>query len=109
MSDKYIKLKYSLLYFFILTLCVQWKAANAQTPKTEQAIIAVAGKQYYRSNLHHTLLGKHYRKEWNTPALFKVVMLDTLAGGLTPYQAGGGRQSKSLRLRDANGREYVLR
>jgi hypothetical protein len=109
MSDNYFKIKYCLLYFSILTLCCQWKPVHAQTKKAEQYIISVAGKQYYRSNLHHTLWGKHYRKEWKTPALFKVVMLDTLAGGLTPYQAGGGRQSKSLRLRDANGREYVLR
>jgi hypothetical protein len=40
---------------------------------------------------------------------FKKVMLDTLAGGLTPYEAGGGRQSKTLRLKDKQGREYVLR
>lgn len=107
MTDKYLKLNYCLLYFFILSGCFQWKLANAQQPG--QSFTTVAGKQYYRSNLHHALWGKHYRTEWKTPALFKVVMLDTLAGGLTPYQAGGGRQSKSLRLRDANGREYVLR
>ncbi|HEX2684496.1 MAG TPA: ShlB/FhaC/HecB family hemolysin secretion/activation protein, partial [Ferruginibacter sp.] len=66
-------------------------------------------KQYYTGNLHQSLWGKHYRREWNTPVRFNVVKLDTLAGGLTPYEAGGGRQSKSLRLRDNNGREYVLR
>jgi len=109
MTDKCFKIKYCLLYFSILTICFQWKAVNAQSQKAAQSIITVAGKQYYRSNLHHTLWGKHYREEWKTPALFKVVMLDTLAGGLTPYQAGGGRQSKSLRLKDSNGREYVLR
>lgn len=82
---------------------------NAQTKKQAPAITIVAGKQYYTGNFHQSLWGRHYRKEWNTPAQFKVVMLDTLAGGLTPYEAGGGRQSKSLRLRDADGREYVLR
>jgi hypothetical protein len=39
----------------------------------------------------------------------QVVNLDTLAGGLIPYQSGGGRQSKSLRLKERDGREYVLR
>ncbi|HET9747635.1 MAG TPA: BamA/TamA family outer membrane protein, partial [Chitinophagaceae bacterium] len=53
--------------------------------------------------------GEHYRKEWSTPVKFKKVTLDTLAGGLTPYEAGGGRQSKTLRLRDKQAREYVLR
>ena len=28
---------------------------------------------------------------------------------MTPYAEGGGRQSRSLRLKDANRREYVLR
>ena len=102
MTDKYFKIKYCLLYFSILTICFQWNAVSAQSQKTTQSITTVAGKHYYRSNLHHTLWGNHYRKEWKTPALFKVVMLDTLAGGLTPYQAGGGRQSKSLRLKDAS-------
>ncbi len=106
MRDKRFKIKYGLLCFSIVAICLQGKIMNAQT---QSNIITVAGKQYYRSNLHHALWGKHYRKEWKTPALFKVAMLDTLAGGLTPYQAGGGRQSKSLRLKDANGREYVLR
>jgi hypothetical protein len=106
MRDKRFKIKYCLLCFCILATCLQWTGVSAQTQKS---IITVAGKQYYRSSLHHALWGKHYREEWKTPALFQVVMLDTLAGGLTPYQAGGGRQSKSLRLKDANGREYVLR
>src|SRR5688500_1939407 len=69
----------------------------------------VAGSQYATSSQHQKRWGKHYREEWNTPVKVKVVMLDTLEGGLTAYQEGGGRQSKTLRLRDAKGREYVLR
>ena len=37
------------------------------------------------------------------------VDLDTLFGGLTPIRKGGGHQSKSLRLKDNQGREYVMR
>ena len=110
MTDQCIKkIKCCLLYFSILTTCFQWTAVSAQAQQGGQAFTTVAGKQYYTNNLHQTLWGRHYRQEWKTPALFKVIMLDTLAGGLTPYRAGGGRQSKSLRLHDANGREYVLR
>ena len=69
----------------------------------------VPGKQYTRSNLHQFLWGRHYRKEWATPARFPVFYLDSVAGGLKPYQAGGGSQSNTLRLRNAQGREYVLR
>lgn len=32
-----------------------------------------------------------------------------LAGGLIPYEIGGSRQTKSIKLRDKNNREYVLR
>lgn len=107
MTYKCSEIKKYLRCFFMLTACFLWETAHAQKPAG--TFTTAAGKQYYRSNLHQFLWGKHYRKEWKTPALFSVVMLDTLAGGLTPYQAGGGRQSKSLRLKDANGREYVLR
>lgn len=71
--------------------------------------IVVAGKQYDTKSSHQKRWGAHYRKEWATPVKIKIVNLDTLAGGLIPYQQGGGRQSKTLRLRDAGGREYVLR
>jgi hypothetical protein len=71
--------------------------------------VVIAGKQYNISESRRKNWGEHYRKEWNEPVRVKIAMLDTLAGGLTPYQTGGGRQSKTLRLRDRNEREYVLR
>jgi hypothetical protein len=66
--------------------------------------LVIAGKQYGTSSFHQWKWGKHYRKEWTTPVGVPVLILDTVAGGLTPYEAGGGRQSKSLRLRDPQGR-----
>lgn len=55
------------------------------------------------------LFGKHYRKYYSTPLTVPVVKIDTLYGGLKPVKAGGGHQSKSLRLADKNGKEYVMR
>ena len=46
----------------------------------------VAGKQYATSAAHQKKWGKHYRQEWNTAVKIRVAMLDTLAGGLTPFQ-----------------------
>ncbi|RYY99983.1 MAG: hypothetical protein EOO11_03110, partial [Chitinophagaceae bacterium] len=46
--------------------------------------------------------------EWTEPVVVPVLNLDTL-GGLRPVEQGGGRQTKTLRLKDAQGREYVLR
>ncbi|MEO7393883.1 MAG: hypothetical protein ABIU11_03010 [Chitinophagaceae bacterium] len=37
------------------------------------------------------------------------VYLDTLEGGLTPILKGGGRQTGTLRLRNKEGQQYVLR
>ncbi len=81
----------------------------AQVSDTSHSKKIAAGKQYKRGKTHETLWGKHYRKEWATPVNVKVAMLDTLAGGLTPYEISGSRQTKSVKLRDKNNREYVLR
>ena len=55
------------------------------------------------------LLGHHYRKEWATAVEVEVINFDTTAGGLKPLKMGGGMQTKSLRLKGADGKEYVLR
>lgn len=62
-----------------------------------------------KSWFHKLLLGKHYRDLYSTPIEAKTVRLDTLFGGLKPLQAGGGHQSKSLRLINDQGKEYVIR
>ncbi|GEC72635.1 Calcineurin-like phosphoesterase [Flavobacterium flevense] len=62
-----------------------------------------------KSAFHNFLFGKHYRKYYSQLIDVPVVSLDTLHGGLSPVRAGGGHQSKSLRLEDANGKEYVMR
>lgn len=55
------------------------------------------------------LLGNNYRSEWTTPVTAPVLQLSTQFGGMKPVRQGGGMQSRSLRLEDSTGREYVLR
>ena len=55
------------------------------------------------------LWGERYRKYFGTEVLAPTVNLDTLYGGLKPVRKGGGHQSKSLRLVDNDGKEYVMR
>jgi len=69
----------------------------------------IAGPQYNRSKMHQWLWGKHYREEWATPVKIKAINLDTMYGGLKPILRGGGRQTKTLRLENPNGKQYVLR
>jgi hypothetical protein len=70
----------------------------------------IANPYYEKANgFQRFLLGDHYRKEWATAVEVEVFNFDTTAGGLTPSKLGGGKQTKSLRLEGANGKEYVLR
>jgi len=69
-----------------------------------------AGPQYARGAVWRFFLGTHYRAWWATPVTVPVLRLATAApGGLTPLQAGGTFQSRTLRLRAVTGREFVLR
>ena len=53
--------------------------------------------------------GERYREEYSREVKVPTVSLDTLLGGLTPIRRGGGNQSKSLRLEDKDGAQYVMR
>lgn len=70
---------------------------------------SIYSNQKPKSAFYEFLWGKHYRGYYHTEILAKSVKLDTLYGGLTPSISGGGTQSESLRLRDAGGKEYVMR
>lgn len=62
-----------------------------------------------RSGIYRFFWGKHYREYYSKNVRVPQVSLDTLFGGVTPLKAGGGNQSRSLRLVDSNGREYAMR
>ncbi|WP_439131421.1 metallophosphoesterase [Polaribacter sp.] len=62
-----------------------------------------------KSNFYKFLWGDRYRKYFGAKITAPTIGLDTLFGGLTPVRRGGGHQSKSLRLVDKQGREYVMR
>lgn len=95
-----------LLLFFILFIGMSGVFAQERISGQKQV---VAGAQYKRSSFHQWLWGKHYRKDWATPVMVPTLDLSTVNGGLVAYEKGGGRQSKSLRLRNPQGKEYVLR
>ncbi|MEP7375441.1 MAG: BamA/TamA family outer membrane protein [Chitinophagaceae bacterium] len=106
-----------IMYKIVLTilLIVLCYAGQSQTyivkdsPFIKGTTVVIPGREYKRSGWHNIFWGKHYRKEWNTAFRVKNFYLDTATGGLNPMKEGGGRQSKSLRLEDKNGKEFVLR
>ena len=105
-APRFLVIPLTILIFF---------SANGQDSITNSKISTgttkrvIAGEQYGTSSFHQWLWGKHYRKEWTIPVQVLAVSLDTMDGGLTAYEAGGGRQSKTLRLKNPQGKEYVLR
>ncbi|WP_273275332.1 metallophosphoesterase [Maribacter polysiphoniae] len=62
-----------------------------------------------KSKLFKTIWGERYRDVYAKKVTAPTVDLDTLFGGLTVKRKGGGHQSRSLRLVDQKGREYVMR
>ncbi|MEO6722791.1 MAG: BamA/TamA family outer membrane protein [Ferruginibacter sp.] len=76
---------------------------------TDSISIAIAPEYDKVSKAHRFWFGDTYRKLWATPVQLKVFHLNKEKGGLTILQKGGGLQTKSLRLRDSTGQEWVLR
>ncbi len=95
-------------FSFCLLLCSQ--GVKAQMNSYKKDTIITANTNYDKaSSVKRLFLGEHYRKEWAAPVALKILNLDSVAGGLTAVKAGGGHQTKSLRLKGADGKEYVLR
>lgn len=86
---------------------VQGQAASRA--RAADSVTVVADSSFRRAGIGRWLLGPTYRELWATPVRAQVLDLDEFAGGLTPVEVGGGLQTKSLRLRGKNGREYQFR
>jgi hypothetical protein len=61
------------------------------------------------SKLHRVFFGENYRKEWSSDTKLPVIRLSSFRGGLRPIKQGGGNQTRSLRLEDRDGNEWVIR
>ncbi|WP_124980538.1 metallophosphoesterase [Nonlabens xiamenensis] len=62
-----------------------------------------------KGDVFESVWGTKYRDLYGTKINAKVALLDTLKGGLTVERAGGGHQTRSLRVTDKQGREYNFR
>jgi Omp85 superfamily domain len=78
-------------------------------PDQSENTKAVAGPEYKAGFLKRTFLGKHYRDTWTTEIDVPYLKLEDKFDGLTAFEKGGGRQTKSLKLKAGNGYEYVFR
>ena len=78
----------------------------ATLAKTFPDSVTVAPAPYFLAGgVKKFLLGSNYRQEWATPIRVKVFDMT----GWTPLQRGGGNQTRSLRMKNADGTQYVFR
>ncbi|MEZ5017226.1 MAG: BamA/TamA family outer membrane protein [Flavipsychrobacter sp.] len=88
----------------------QEKIVAQEVKKLEDSVLVAIAPEYDEvSNTHRFLFGEHYRKLWATPVKLKVFDLKEEQGGLSILKRGGGQQTKSLRLEDSLGKQWVLR
>ena len=75
----------------------------------DSVTVAINKKYNQVSGMHTMIAGKNYRKEWAQPVHLKVFQINKEMGGFKIKSLGGGRQTKSLRIVDKDGREWTLR
>jgi len=76
---------------------------------SDSIINVIPGEIFKAKRIKRFLLGNQYRDIWLTPVDVPVLDLKHQAGGLRPLKKGGGMQTKSLRLKGADGKQYVIR
>jgi hypothetical protein len=70
------------------------------------SVMVVADSQFVSAGgFKRWLLGSNYRKEWSVPVKVPVFNMS----GWTPLERGGGLQTRSLRMKNEKGEQYVLR
>lgn len=94
--------------FMALNPAIAQKNATV-TDSTPHTVTVIAGSEYRKGGIGRFFWGNHYRTEWTTPVVISRATLDSLYGGLTPVERGGGRQTKNLRLDATNKRQYAIR
>jgi len=77
-------------------------------PQTVEASIYTK-EETDKTGIYKSLLGDRYRELYSRKITAKVATLDTLYGGLEIVRAGGGHQTRSLRLKTKDGRQLNMR
>jgi hypothetical protein len=82
---------------------------EALTNYSDSTKTMAVGERYKASKFKQWLFGEHYRSVWATPIDIPYLDLTKFAGGLTPLQLGGGKQTTSLRLEGKDKIQYQFR
>ncbi|MBE9464641.1 BamA/TamA family outer membrane protein [Dyadobacter subterraneus] len=108
MQGNSTKIYNSLISFFLTVLFVGTSYAQ-KSASGDSIKIAIAPEYNAVGKSHRFFLGENYRKLWAMPVPMRILDFSKEHGGLTILKLGGGMQTRSLRLKDSSGKEWVLR
>lgn len=98
------------LFIVLPVLLLSAKTSYAQAVSQSDSItVSIAPAYDSVGKLHRRFFGEGYRKCWAAPVTLRVCYLSKEKGGLAVVKRGGGLQTRSLRLKDTNRKEWVLR
>ena len=75
----------------------------------DTVVISASDEYKHTTGFNRFMLGSNYRKTWSEPVSFKIFNINKEQGGFKIKSLGGGKQTKSLKLEDKNGKEWSLR
>ncbi len=104
MNKSYARVKIILLLILCTLISVAQDKEGFSGYKT-----VVPGPEYEAGGLHRFIFGDHWRDVWIKPITVPVLDLATFAGGLEPYEVGGGMQTRSLKFYGEDGQRWKFR
>ena len=103
----------TLLLPFMVSLALSQKSETAAlvggNSYPDSVVVAVHPSYDKVTGFHRWLFGESFRKEWAAKVKLPVINIKLVAGGLSPLQFGGGMETKSIRMQDKTGKEWVIR
>ena len=107
---KHLMFRLNQICLFSLCIFLAYHGLTQTTTEDTSAYrIVVAGPEYGKPLSWQKLWGRNWRVDWKTPVNVPTLYLDKFDGGLTASRTNGGNETKGLRLKSANGKEYALR
>ncbi|HSJ13407.1 MAG TPA: BamA/TamA family outer membrane protein [Longimicrobiales bacterium] len=95
---------------YLIVIAVALAAAPLAAQQSSSPIVEqVPGAQYQAGGLKEFVLGENWRDLWVRPLRLPVLDVDTFGGGLEMERQGGGNQSITLHMVDAQGKGWVFR
>ena len=92
-----------------LALVMSWYSSRAQAQFPDSVNVRVHPSYNNVNSFHRWLFGENYRREWAAEVKLPLIRISQVHGGLVPEEFGGGMETKSIRMEDHSGKEWVIR